>query len=48
MMNYIFKTLKGEVKKVRACDAEQARVLAIVKYGNDFLRADLIGADNNL
>lgn len=48
MMNYTFKTLKGEVKTVRACDAEQARVVAMVKYGNDFLRADIVKVNNSL
>lgn len=46
MMNYIFKTEKGETARVRACDAEQARILAIARHGRDYMWATLIGADN--
>lgn len=46
MMNYIFKTEKGETARVRACDAKQARILAIARHGKDYMWATLIGADN--
>lgn len=46
MMNYIFKTEKGEIARVRACDTEQARILAIASHGKDYIWATLIGADN--
>lgn len=48
MMSYIFKTKKGEIARVRACDMKQARILAIARYGKDYMWATLIGTDNKM
>lgn len=46
MMYYTFKTEKGNLARVRACDMKQAKILAIARHGRDFMWAKLISADN--
>lgn len=48
MMNFTFKTVTGKITTVRACDKEQAQILAVVRYGKEFLKADLVKATNTL
>ena len=48
MMNYIFKTEKGETATTRACDKEQAKILAMARHGKDFMWATLIGINNKM
>lgn len=46
MMNYVFKTETGKTATVRACDKEQAKILAIVRYGREFLYSKCVGFNN--
>lgn len=46
MMTFTFKTCAGDKFDIRACDLEQARVLAMVKFGTQGYRADLVKMTN--
>ncbi len=48
MMNYTFKTEKGETATVRACDMKQAKILAIARHGRDFMWSKCVKMDNNI
>lgn len=48
MYAYTFKAPNGEIATVKACDADQAQILAAVRYGDQFLKADLIRVTNAL
>lgn len=48
MLTYTFKTANGEIANVRACDTNQARILAMAFYGKQFYDAKLVKASNSL